>query len=98
MNEFTYIYDGKTYTDTTPEFMATKLGMDEEAIESVLSVKAFELAQNVERRAAAYSKESDPLFLEALRKYMAGDEEGNQIAQQAGLAAVARIQARYPIN
>ena len=97
MNEFTYIYDGQTYTDTTPEFMA-KLGMDEEAVESVLNVKAFELTQNVERRAAAYAKESDPLFLEALRKYMAGDEEGNQIAQQAGLDVVARIQARYPIN
>lgn len=97
MNEFTYIYDGQNHTDITPEYMAN-LGMDEATIESVLNVKAFELAQNVKKRAEAYAEESDPLFLEALRKYMAGDTEGNQIAQQAGLDAVAKIQERYPIN
>ena len=97
MSQYTYIYDGKHYTDTTTEFMEA-LGMDEDAIASVQADQAHERTRNIQRRAEAYAKESDPLFLEALRKYMADDMEGNAAAKQAGLDAVAAIQARYPVD
>lgn len=96
MSQYTYIYEGEHYTDTSTEFM-TALGMSEETIESVLADKEYERTRNIQRRAEAYAKESDPLFLEALRKYMADDMEGSAIAKQAGLDAVAAIQARYPV-
>jgi hypothetical protein len=57
-----------------------------------LAVKA--MAQ----REAAYRTESDPLFLEAIRKDAAGDAEGATAAREAGLVAVASIHARFPIN
>lgn len=97
MQTYSYIYDGQTYTNLDTDYM-TALGIDEETQDSIINQRDFELSQNIQKRAEAYAKESDPLFLEALRKYMAGDSEGNQVAQQAGLDAVARIQQRYPIN
>lgn len=97
MNEFTYIYDGQTHTNLDPEYM-TALGIDEETQEGIINQRDFELSQNVEKRAAAYKIESDPLFLEAVRKSYEGDEEGAEVARTLGLQAVARIQTRYPIN
>ncbi|SBS29133.1 hypothetical protein MSP8886_01451 [Marinomonas spartinae] len=100
MNEFTYIYDGQTHTDATPEFMA-KLGINEETQESIIRQQAFETeqaaAQRMKNREMAYKSESDPLFLEALRKSAAGDEEGAEVARTLGLRAVEQIQAKYPI-
>lgn len=38
---FTYIYNGETHTDTSPDYM-TALGMSDEARESVLNQLAYE--------------------------------------------------------
>lgn len=97
MEKFKYLYNGAYHTDVTPSYM-TNLGMSQEAIESVLSVQSFELSQNATRRAKAYESESDPLFLEALRKDAAGDVEGAEIARAAALSVVESIKARYPLS
>lgn len=98
MAEFTYIYDGQTYTDTRPEFMAA-LGMDEETIRVVSAQRDYECTElQKQRREAAYAIESDKLSAEALRKYFAGDEEGLEAAKAALLAKVLEIQNRYPIS
>lgn len=60
---FCYIYNNKTHTDITPEYMVA-LGMDEDAISSVLAQKLFESNQTLERRRDVYRAESDPLFIE----------------------------------
>ena len=96
MSQYTYIYDGKHYTDTSAEFM-TALGMDEDAIEAVQADKEYERQRNYQRRAEAYEKESDPPFLEAIRKEAAGDTEGAEEARAAGLAAVEKIKARFVV-
>ncbi|MBJ7555377.1 hypothetical protein [Marinomonas spartinae] len=100
MNEFTYIYDGQNYTDTTQEFMLS-LGMDEKTQEDLLRQKEFEeeqaKAQRLKRREDAYRRISDPHFLEAQRKSAAGDEEGAEVARTLGLQAVDRIKTQYPI-
>ena len=52
-------------------------------------------------RAAAYAdliNGSDRLFMEALRKRAAGDEQGAIEAEQSGLNRVAEIQLTYPIT
>jgi hypothetical protein len=55
-------------------------------------------AKAIAQREVAYRTESDPLFLEAIRKDAAGDAEGATAAREAGLVAVASIHARFPIN
>jgi hypothetical protein len=55
-------------------------------------------AKAIAQREVAYRTESDPLFLEAIRKDAADDAEGATAAREAGLVAVASIHARFPIN
>ncbi|OCQ23367.1 hypothetical protein A7985_05345 [Pseudoalteromonas luteoviolacea] len=45
-----------------------------------------------------YIKQSDPLFMEAIRKEAAGDHEGATLAQTAALKAVAAIKEKYPFD
>ncbi len=66
------------------------LGMDQEQIESVLNQQQFELSQNLEKRQAAYTKESDPLYMEA-------QFEGTPESLQKWRDKVAEIKARYPL-
>lgn len=94
--EQTYIFNNESHTDFTPSYM-TALGMDQEQIDSVIAQRDFELSQNAQKRADAYKKESDPLFLEAMRKGFEGDEEGAEAARVLGLEAVENIKARFPL-
>lgn len=61
---FNYIFEGKTHTDTSNNYMVT-IGMNAEQIESVMNQKSYEEGEGaIAKRKAAYTKESDPLFLE----------------------------------
>lgn len=95
--EQTYIFNGESHKDFTTSYM-TALGMDQEQIDSVIAQRDFELSQNTQKRADAYRKESDPLFLEALRKDAAGDTEGAEEARSATLLVVERIKTRFPLR
>ena len=66
------------------------LGMEQEAIESVLNQQQFELSQNLEKRQAAYTKESDPLYMEA-------QFDGTPESLQEWRDKVAEIKSRYPL-
>lgn len=92
----TYIFGGESHSDFTTEYM-TALGMNQEQMDSVIAQRDFELSQNAQNREAAYKRESDPLFLEAMRKSYEGDEEGAEAARALGLLAVERIKARFPL-
>jgi len=93
----TYIFNNETHDDFSEAYMAA-LGMDQEQIDSVYAQRAFELSQNVQKRANAYQRESDPLFLESVRKSAEGDEEGAEVARTLGITAVERIKARFPLS
>lgn len=86
---FTYIYKGISHSNTSVEYMQA-LGMDQEQIESVLNQQQFELKQNVEKREAAYKRESDPLYMEA-------QFDGTPESLQKWHDKVAEIKARYPL-
>ncbi len=92
----TYIFGGESHSDFTTEYM-TALGMNQEQMDSVIAQRDFELSQNVQKRADAYKRESDPLFLESVRKSAEGDDEGAEVARTLGIAAVERIKARFPL-
>ena len=86
---FTYIYKGASHSNTSAEYMQS-LGMEQEAIEPVLNQQQFELSQNLEKREAAYAKESDPLYMEA-------QFDGTPESLQKWRDKVAEIKARYPL-
>lgn len=86
---FTYIYKGVSHSNTSAEYMQS-LGMEQEAIESVLNQQQFELSQNLEKRQAAYTKESDPLYMEA-------QFDGTPESLQEWRDKVAEIKSRYPL-
>lgn len=86
---FTYIFKGESHSNTSVEYMQA-LGMDQEQIESVLNQQQFELRQNLEKRQAAYKKESDPLYTEA-------QFDGTPETLQKWRDKVAEIKARYPL-
>ncbi|TQF70502.1 hypothetical protein [Pseudoalteromonas luteoviolacea] len=48
-------------------------------------------------RKSAFTKLSDPHFLEAIRKEAMGDTAGAEEARKAGLEAVESIKERYPL-
>jgi len=95
--EKTYIFNNESHKDFTLSYM-TALGMDQEQIDSVIAQRNFELSQNVQKRADAYKRESDPLLLESVRKSAEGDEDGAEVARWLGIAAVERIKARFPLE
>ena len=86
---FTYIYKGVSHSNTSAEYMQS-LGMEQEAIESVLNQQQFELSQNLEKRQTAYVKESDPLYMEA-------QFDDTPETLQKWRDKVAEIKARYPL-
>lgn len=51
----------------------------------------------LENRKFAYVSQSDPLFMEAIRKDASGDTEGAEAARVQALKAVADIKAKYPL-
>lgn len=81
-------------TVSSIEYLKT-LGYSDDDIESAFSDAA--VFETLELRKAAYSVESDPLFLEALRKDAAGDTEGAEAARALALEVVDAIKARYPL-
>ena len=85
---FSYIFQGRTHTDTTSNYM-NSLGMTKEQVDSVLQQKHFEEAQNIVKRKEAYRLESDPLFME-----WQFDQSSEK--RQEWLDKVSEIKARYP--
>lgn len=92
---FSYIFKGKTYTDANREFMLN-LGMNTEQIESVLSQKQYESKQNVRLRQEAYTRESDPLYIEWQYELESGNAKADEY-KGAWMNKVAEIKARYPL-
>lgn len=85
-----YLYDGETYDNYDPAFMA-KLGMSGEAIESVIRQAEYEKGDGqIEKRKRAYVIESDPLLAEWMF-------DQTPAAEQAWRDKVAEIKARYPV-
>lgn len=81
-------------TVSSIEYLKT-LGYSDDDIESAFADAA--VFETLELRKAAYSIDSDPLFLEALRKDAAGDIDGAEEARAAALEAVAAIKMRFPL-
>ncbi|NNG42734.1 hypothetical protein HJP15_07350 [Pseudoalteromonas sp. NEC-BIFX-2020_002] len=86
---FLYIFKGVSHSNTSSEYMQA-LGMDQEQINSVLNQQQFELSQNIEKRAVAYKRESDPLF-------MAAQFDGTPESFNVWKDKVTEIKARYPL-
>lgn len=70
-------------------------GFSAEQIEEIIQSEKSVIVNR--DRSAAYKRESDPLFLEALRKDAAGDIDGAEEARAAALVAVEAIKERYPL-
>ncbi len=88
---FSYIFESKSYSDTSVEFMRT-LGMDDEQIESVLSQQRYEAYEGaLKKRLNAYSSESDPLFIE-------WQYDKTPESEEVWRDKVLEIKARYPIG
>lgn len=85
-----YLYEGVTQNNYSPEFMA-ELGMSDETIASVIAQRDYELHDGqLAKRKAAYVRESDPLLAE-------WQYDKTPEAEQAWRDKVAEIKARYPI-
>jgi len=85
---FRYIFNGITQTNTTLEFMQG-IGMDSDQIESVLRQKTYEEGQYIAKREAAYTAESDPLYMEA-------QFDDTEESLKKWHDKVAEIKLRYP--
>ena len=85
-----YLYDGKTYDNYDPAFMA-ELGMNEEAIASVTAQRDWGATEGqLARRKRRYETESDPLYLE-------WQYDKTPESEQAWRNKVAEIKLRYPV-
>ena len=88
---FNYIFEGKTHTDTSNDYML-KIGMDTEQIESVLRQKEYEEGDGaIAKRRAAYTQESDPLFLE-------WQYDKTPATEAKWRSKVLEIKSRYPVK
>lgn len=67
------------------------LDLDDDAIEGVLSQKTYEESEQLtlDNRAAAYQRESDPLFIEA-------SFDNDEVKFELWRDKVKEIKARYP--
>jgi hypothetical protein len=92
---FKFIYEGKTHTDTSLEYM-TNLSMSTEQIDSVLQQKSFECSQVADKRQAAYKAESDSLFMDWQAELAAGNEDAD-VYKQKWLDSKLAIKARLPL-
>lgn len=90
---FNFIYKGKAYTNTSREFMLN-LGMDEEQIESVLQQKHYEDSQNKALKAAAYVRESDPLYIDWQKELARNNPLADEFKTK-WLDKVSEIESRY---
>jgi len=87
---FNYIFEGKTHTDTSNNYMQA-IGMNAEQIDSVMNQKSYEEGEGIiAKRKEAYAKESDHLFLEW--QYDKTPESENFWRDK-----VAEIKLRFPI-
>lgn len=93
---YSYIYKGKKHTDTTRSYMVN-LGMEEDAIESVLKQKDFEESQYATLRATAYKCESDPLYIEWQYELEVGNPKADDFKKK-WIDKVAEIKKRYPAS
>ncbi|QHB83357.1 hypothetical protein GIS01_14930 [Aeromonas veronii] len=85
-----YLYDGVSYDNYAPEFMAG-LGMDDATIASVIAQRDYDqCAGQLAARQRAYEAESDPLFLE-------WQYDKTPAAETRWRDKVAEIKARYPV-
>lgn len=89
MSKFSYIFQGGRHFDVTRQYME-QLGMSSEQIESVRNQYQYEASQVHELRRAAYTAESDPLFIE-------WQYDQTPEAEQAWRDKVQAIKARYPL-
>ena len=86
-----YLYDGKTYDNYGPAFMA-ELGMSEEAIASVTAQRDWDATEGqLARRKRRYETESDPLYLE-------WQYDKTPESEQAWRDKVSEIKAQLPIG
>jgi len=92
---FSYIFKGKTYTDTNREFMLN-IGMNTEQIESVLSQQEYESRQSVELRQQAYKRESDPLYIEWQFELESENPESDSY-KEVWMSKVIEIKSRHPL-
>ncbi|MEL0621798.1 hypothetical protein V6238_01715 [Marinomonas arenicola] len=86
----TYIFNNETHDDFSETYMAS-LGMDQERIDAVIAQRDFELSQNVQKREAAYKRESDPLYME-------WQYDKTEAAENIWRDKVAEIKSRFPIT
>lgn len=92
---FEYIYEGTRHTDTSNDYMS-KLGMADEAIESILQQRDFELSRNYQLRSDAYKRESDPLYIEWQFELESGNPASDDYKKK-WMDKVVEIKARYPL-
>lgn len=85
---FTYIYDSVSHTNISADYMQG-LGLDQDAIDSVLAQKQYEESLWSSKRAAAYKEESDDLFIE-------WQYDGTAEAEKAWRDKVDDIKSRFP--
>lgn len=87
---FNYIFEGKSHTDTSNDYML-EIGMSVEQIESVMNQKSYEEGEGtIAKRKAAYTQESDPLFLE-------WQYDKTPATEAKWRAKVLEIKARFPM-
>ena len=86
-----YLYDGKTYDNYDPAFMA-ELGMSEEVIASVTAQRDWDATEGqLARRKRRYETESDPLYLE-------WQYDKTPESEQVWRDKVSEIKAQLPIG
>lgn len=86
---FKYLHDGTYHTDTSDEYMSA-LELDDDARDSILANRGYQREHNLKMRAAAYVRESDPLFLES--QFDKTDDSRQRWANK-----VIEIKERYPL-
>ena len=86
---FKYLHNGTTHTDVSKAYME-KQGLDDDAIEGVLTQKTYEESEQLTRdnRSEAYKRESDPLFIEA-------NFDNDEVKFELWRDKVKEIKARY---
>lgn len=91
---FTYIFDNQIHTDISHDYMQ-QLGMDDIAIDAVISMHNYELSQYAVKRQAAYQQLSDPLFIEWQYELAMGSQN-TMVFEANWLNSIFDIKAKYP--
>ncbi|MBT2909707.1 hypothetical protein PL84_03805 [Vibrio anguillarum] len=92
---FEYIYEGTRHTDTSADYMS-KLGIADEAIDSILQQRDFELSRNRQLRSDAYKRESDPLYIEWQFELESSNPASDDYKKK-WMSKALEIKARYPL-